>query len=309
MECTYFSFHSIKFIINSFLQLMSLRFFTAFRIIRLLRQISLDGNIMHTSAFSKFSTTDQNCHLGHNFTHYLSNAITLTIGILSELKNNTTTTEIVEISKKANDKKDKFSDSSASLLKVLEELNCLIVYLIKQSSNKEKVTLKGRGKPKSKLHRHYSAFVESDQFRWVRSLSRQNSDSNENKLDYKGSSGTSPPTNENLASSPFLDDGTAILGCSLDKVVCKLIDSQILNILLESIPLVGFEEKKMVRRIVTHAMLLEVNESRPVVDYFGDTTNGLLSTLVRSYELGRSDITLNCGKALLSSLTFGVVNY
>lgn len=272
-------------------------FFTAFRIMRLLRQISLDGNIMHTSAYSKFFTTDETCHLGHNFTHYLSNAITLTIGMLNELKNNTITTEIVEISKTGNDKKDKLSDSAATLLKVLEELNCLIVYLIRQSSDKERVPMKGRGKPKSKLRSHYSAFVESGQFRWVRSLSRQNSDSNVNKLDYKGSSGTSPPTNENLASSPFLDEGTAILGCSLDEAVCKLIDSQILNILLESIPLVGFEEKKMVQRIVTHAMLLQVNNSRPVVDYFGDTTNGLLSTLVRSYELGRSDITLNCGKA------------
>ncbi len=257
---------------------------------RLLRQISLDGNILRHSAFYKASTPDQAEKLGQNFARHFTETITLASSLLSEAKNREQDSGAeVEANKKVI-KKDK-STSPDSVLKVLEELNSLIVFLIRHS-NCDRAQPKRDGKrSKSKLRRQYSAFVESGQFQRIRrSLSRQDSDGSSSD-----SASSSPPKNGTqleLDESQFVSQ----LGCSLEEAIRKLIDSQILSQLLEAIPCIGFEEKKTVRVIFTNSMILETNKNHLVVDYISDISSGLLNGLIQSYDMCQSDVTLNCGK-------------
>lgn len=260
---------------------------------RLLRQISLDGNILRHSTFTK--TFDQTEKLGSNFARHLSDTIALTTSLLTEIQNReqdagAETVKKTDVEQKA--KKNK-NTSPENVLKVLTELNSLIVYLIRLSSDSDKTQQKSNGKSKSKLRRQYSAFVESDQFRRIRrSLSRQDSLDGSVSSD---SASSSPPKND--SKQEVLDESQFVsqLGCTLEEAIRKLIDSQILSHLLEAIPKIGFEEKKMVRIIFTNSMILETNKNYLVVEYISDTSNGLLRKLIQSYEIGRSDVTLNCG--------------
>ena len=257
---------------------------------RLLRQISLDGNILRHSAFNKASMPEQAEKLGQNFARHFTDTITLTSSLLAEIKLSREQDAVAET--EANRKANKKDKSADSVLKVLEELNSLIVFLIRQSSDGDKTTQKSNGKrSKSKLRRQYSAFVESDQFQRIRrSLSRQDSDGSSSD-----SASSSPPksgTQLELDESQFVSQH----GCSLEKAIRKLIDSQILSQLLEALPRIGFEEKKMVRIIFTNSMILEANKNHLVVDYVSDTSTGLLRGLIQSYEMCQSDVTLNCGK-------------
>lgn len=263
---------------------------------RLLRQISLDGNILRHSTFTK--TFDQAEKLGSNFAPHLSDTITLTISLLTEVKGCEQDAGVEQATRKSDvDQKAKKNKYTSNVLKVLEELNSLIIYLIKSGS--DKTQQKSTGRSKSKLRRQYSAFLESDQFRRIRrSLSRQDSLDGSVSSD---SASSSPP--KNGTQQAVFDESQLVsqLGCTLEEAIRKLIDSQILSHLLEAIPSIGFEEKKMVRIIFTNSMILEANKNYLVVEYISDTnSNDLLRKLIQSYEFGRSDVTLNCGKKSLS---------
>src|SRR5699024_3377276 len=103
---------------------------------RLLRQISLDGNILRHSSFSSSkSPSDQAADkLGQNFARHFSDTICVSIGLLEDLRNGAASGEIKKETP-AERKKDKSSsgDSATNILKALEELNSLIVYLIRLS--------------------------------------------------------------------------------------------------------------------------------------------------------------------------------
>lgn len=251
--------------------------------------------------------------LGQNFARHLWDTINTTIKLLKELNINEPSKQEQNISSGSSNKKDK-GDKRTTVLKVLEQLNSLIVYLIRLSTEK-KIELKNgkMEKSKSKLRRQYSAFVhEGGQFfRIKRSISTHGSSSHPNivNLETNGINSSSMKKKQMSTAHTFEDTYSLIpiCGCSLEEAIRKLIDTHILEMLVHAIPNLGFEEKKVVRVILTNSMILEVNDAHLVVDYLCQPSITVLQTLVYSYEIGRSDVTLNCGCILRFASQYGSI--
>lgn len=232
---------------------------------RLLRQISLDGSLLRTSdasaaaaAAAASSSKVEQCKspevTGSDHCHH---------PVMNETIDNTVT--LINRLMEAEDEEE----CNKSLLKLLEKLNSLIVQFIQSSSEKCEPKFE---KPKSKIRRQYSAFVESNQLFRLRRHS---------------------------AACP----GTPVKGhdqdqacCSVQELTQKIIDSNLLWLLLTAIPYIDFEGKKLIRIIFTNSLILEANKTRPIVANLCAETNPILEYLVHSYEIGRGDVTLNCGK-------------
>ena len=284
---------------------------------RLLRQISVDGNLWRHSSISSFpSKTSEIDRFGQNFIRHLSDTINLTIELLKSSSSISSSCDHLSIKQKSitdsNGSKKLKDGEQVTILKVLEELNFLIVYLIKLSSDKEcqqQQRINNKEKSKSRFFRQYSAFVESSQFRRIRrSFSRQDSD---NSSSSSSSTPSLSPANEISHSSVFLEDAHSLIPTcdfSLDEAGLKLIDNDIPGLLLDAILDIGFEEKKIVRIILNNLMILQVNKCHIVVDYFCKPSNSFLKRLVQSYEFGRSDVTLNCGTLIHQSFNNSHVN-
>ncbi|XP_075678568.1 calcium-binding protein 39-like [Dermatophagoides pteronyssinus] len=195
---------------------------------------------------------------------------------------------------------DQIHNNDGPLLKALESLNSCIVTLIEMceftktlhSTNiinieaKEFATNNNYEKQKSKLRRHYSAFVDGGQlFRSKRSSSLLLNNINDK--------------------DPTLTPNESIyIESIIENSIHKLIESNILNLLVDSIPNIGFEEKKLARIILTNSLTIDVKNNKIIVEYFCDSSNQILHSLVKSYEYGKSDVTLNCGCILRFAAQF-----
>ena len=81
----------------------------------------------------------------------------------------------------------------------------------------------------------------------------------------------------------------------------ELFSSDIILELIVKLPLIGFENKKLIATVVCNALLLKVDDRFVTVDYVCKEPNILLA-LLDSYKYGRSDLTLNCGRILRQCL-------
>ncbi|OTF82927.1 hypothetical protein BLA29_002040 [Euroglyphus maynei] len=132
-------------------------------------------------------------------------------------------------------------------------------------------------KQKFKLRRHYSAFVDGGQlFRGKRPSLQL-------------------PNGINEKDHTLVANESIYIENIIENSIHKLIESNILNILVDSIPDIGFEEKKLARVILTNSLTISVKNNKIIVEYFCDSSNQILQSLVKSYEYGKSDVTLNCG--------------
>ena len=81
----------------------------------------------------------------------------------------------------------------------------------------------------------------------------------------------------------------------------ELFSSDIILELIEKLPLIGFENKKLVANIVCNALLLKIEDRLVTVDYICKEPE-ILFCLIDTYKYGRSDLTLNCGRILRQCL-------
>lgn len=246
---------------------------------RLLRQISLDSNMLrHSASTSKGSCECPNEKLATNVVQDLLDVIDKTVTLIRALMDGCAAADGSGQTPPDTPK----SNKNGSILKSLEKLNSLLVQLIlcnfTNSSNGDKG--KSSEKPKSKLRRHYSAFVSES---GVLFRAKKSSTCHGN--------GTSKSDHSGHGVHSMCD----VCGGSSEEAIQKLVESNVLWILLNAIPHIGFEEKKLVRIIVTNSLILETKKTRPVVDHFCDADVPLLRYLVESYGIGRSDVTMNCG--------------
>lgn len=81
----------------------------------------------------------------------------------------------------------------------------------------------------------------------------------------------------------------------------ELFSSDIILELIVKLPLIGFENKKLIATIICNALLLRIDDRLVTVDYVCREQETLFA-LIDSYKYGRSDLTLNCGRILRQCL-------
>lgn len=296
---------------------------------RLLKQLSLDGHpvLSISTSLQSFRTNNDvtnnnngagngkwnNQNFGKNFTEIIERNVRLLKRVSadsiggngneekqSKFQSNSSTTTTTTTTAVADN--SAIEEEKLLIGKALEELNSSIVCIIEMCKYQEQMQsiMTENGKElekcnKSKLRRHYSTLVDNG------NLFRLKHHQFNHHHQHSHSPHYLELFKDSLSPYSTVTNGSNLLELIhiesiIENSIHKMIESNVLILLVHSIANIGFEEKKLARIILTNSLTIELKKNKIFVEYFCEPSNPILKCLVDSYEHCKSDVTLNCGK-------------